>query len=55
MNVKEAAKRLNVVEQTVLNYIHSGKLKASKKRTGLRWGFEVSEEDLKEFIDKYFK
>lgn len=53
MNVKQIAEKLELSEQTILNYINSGKLKATKKRTGLRWRFEISESDLKEFKDKF--
>lgn len=55
MKVKEAALKLDVSEQTILNYISSGKLKASKKRRGLRFSYEISETDLQEFVNKYFK
>ena len=51
--VDEVAKLLNVTGASVHNYIKSGKLKASKEKKGLSFKYIISENDFKEFKDKY--
>jgi len=55
LNVKEAAKILDVSTVSVRAYITSGKLKASKKRKGLSFEYQIKETDLKIFQDEFMK
>lgn len=48
LTLKETAKILRVSERTIMRYLKSGKLKAS--RAG-QW--RIGENDLKKFLEKY--
>ena len=49
LTVKQAAERLNVSEFTVRRYIKEGKLKATKKRKGLKFSYEITPAAIADF------
>lgn len=55
ITVKEAAKKANVVELTVRNWINTGKLKAKKVTQGMRHSYLIDENDLKDFLQSIKK
>ena len=52
LSVAEAAKELDVTEETVRRYIREGKLKAEKKKIrGLQKAWVISKDEIRRFRD----